>query len=317
MTTTPSPPGEPPVQEDALRGIALSLSATALFSVADTIAKFLSTQLPIVEIAWIRYVIFVCVAASLAWRASPGDRMRMVAVRSWRMQVARGLCLVGSTLLFITGVRSMEMAQATAISFVSPLMITVLSIPLLGEVVGMRRWAAVAVGLIGVLVVVRPATGGFQPAALFGVASALCWSLGLIITRKMSGTERPATTLLWSAGVGTAVLSCLLPFHQVWPTLAQFGLTLVLGCLASAGQWLVVLAHRQAPASVLAPFSYIQLLWSALMGFLVFANVPDRWTLTGAAIIIASGLYTAHRERLRAAARQQGGNGAVRTGPRA
>ena len=297
-----------PPQEEPLRGIVLSLAATALFAVGDTAAKLLSTQLPIVEIAWIRYVIFVGFAATLAWRASASDRTRMLAVKSWRMQVARGICLVGSTLLFITGVRQMDMAQATAISFVSPMMITVLSIPLLGEVVGMRRWAAVAVGLIGVLVVVRPTTGGFQPATLFGVASAFCWSLGLIITRKMSGTERPATTLFWSATVGTAVLSCLLPFDHAWPTPKQFGLTLVLGCFASAGQWLVVLAHRQAPASVLAPFSYIQLLWSALMGFLVFANVPDQWTLVGAAIIVASGLYTAHRERVRAAIRRSGQN---------
>ena len=174
-------------------------------------------------------------------------------------------------------------------------MITMLSIPFLGEVVGLRRWAAGVVGLIGVLVVVRPGTGGFQPAAVFGVASAFCWSMALVITRKMSTTERPATTLLWSSGIGLIVLSVLLPFNYAWPTPAQFGLTLVLGGVASAGQWMVVLA----------PFSYVQLLWSIIAGYLVFAAVPDRWTLLGAAIIIASGLYTAHRERVRAAAKRR------------
>ena len=271
----------------------------------DTIVKLLSTQLPIVEIAWMRYVIFVGFAASLAWRASSRDKTRILAVKSPAMQIARGLCLVVCGLLFVLGVRQMPLAQATSISFVSPLLITMLSIPILGEVVGLRRWAAVVVGLIGVLVVVRPGTGGFQPAALFGVASAFCWAMALVITRKMSTTERPATTLLWSSGIGLIVLSGLLPFNHVWPTPAQFGLALVLGCVASAGQWMVVLAHRQAPASVLAPFSYVQLLWSIIAGYLVFAAVPDRWTLLGAGIIIASGLYTAHRERVRAAAKRR------------
>ena len=283
----------------------LSLGATVLFSLGDAIVKFLSTQLPIVEIAWIRYVIFVCFAASLAWRASSRDKTRILAVKSPMMQIARGLFLVVCGLLFVLGVRQLPMAEATAISFVSPLMITMLSIPLLGEVVGIRRWAAVVVGLIGVLVVVRPGTGGFQPAALFGVASAFFWSMALVITRKMSTTERPATTLLWSSVIGLIVLSGLLPFNYAWPTPTQFGLALVLGCLASAGQWMVVLAHRQAPASVLAPFSYVQLLWAVVLGYLVFAAVPDRWTLLGAGIIIASGLYTAHRERVRAAEKRR------------
>ena len=283
----------------------LSLGATVLFSLGDAIVKLLSTQLPIVEIAWIRYVIFVCFAASLAWRASSRDKTRILAVKSPMMQIARGLFLVVCGLLFVLGVRQLPMAEATAISFVSPLMITMLSIPLLGEVVGIRRWAAVVVGLIGVLVVVRPGTGGFQPAALFGVASAFFWSMALVITRKMSTTERPATTLLWSSVIGLIVLSGLLPFNYAWPTPTQFGLALVLGCLASAGQWMVVLAHRQAPASVLAPFSYVQLLWAVVLGYLVFAAVPDRWTLLGAGIIIASGLYTAHRERVRAAEKRR------------
>jgi drug/metabolite transporter (DMT)-like permease len=179
-----------------------------------------------------------------------------------------------------------------------------LSIPILKEIVGIRRWAAVAVGLVGVLVVVRPSAGNFQPAAIFGLASALCWALALVITRKMSTTERPATTLLWSAITGLLLLSLLLPFDHAWPTLAQFALCLILGCLASTGQWMVVLAHRQAPASVLAPFSYVQLLWATLAGYLVFSTVPDRWTIVGAMIIIASGLYTAHRERVRSAERR-------------
>lgn len=153
--------------------------------------------------------------------------------------------------------------------------------------------------MLGMLVVVRPGMGGFQLAALFGVASSFCWALALIITRKISGSDTPQTTVLWSAAIGTAVLTLMLPFVAVWPTLEQLGWSLILGVFASGGQWLVILAHRIAPASLLAPFFYSQLLWATGLGFLAFGNLPDGWTITGAAIIIASGLYTAHRENAR------------------
>lgn len=290
-----------PLNEDPLRGIALTIGATVLFATSDTISKYLAATLPVVEILWFRYVIFVVMAGYLAWQTSP----RALAVRSPGMQVARGLCLVASSVLFVFGVRQMPMAEAAAISFVSPLLITVLSIPLLGEVVGIRRWAAVAVGMLGMLIIVRPGTNAFQPAAFFGVASSLCWSVSLIITRKISTTERPTSTLLWSSVIGALVLSALMPLNFTWPSTGEFALAFVLGVLASIGQWMVVLAHRQAPASLLAPFTYVQLLWSTLGGYLVFAALPDHWTLVGAVIIIASGLYTAHRERLRQRARTQ------------
>nr|WP_294551256.1 DMT family transporter [uncultured Rhodopila sp.] len=149
------------------------------------------------------------------------------------------------------------------------------------------------------LVVVRPGLGGFQPASLFGVGGAFCWALALIITRKITLSDAPETTVLWSAAIGAAVLTVLLPFEAAWPTWWQFGLAVLLGMLASRGQWVVILAHRLAPASLLAPFFYTQLIWVSILGFLVFGNLPDRWTLMGAGIIIASGLYTAQRERIR------------------
>lgn len=284
-----------PQTDDPLRGILLSLLATTVFAASDTTAKFLTASMPVVEIAWIRYLVFVAFAA---WLARSPD-LGTLWPRSLGLQVLRGLCVVGSAVLFVFGISSMQIAQASTISFISPLLITVLSIPILGEVVGARRWAATGAGLLGVVIVARPGPGGFQPGALFGVASSTCWALGLVITRKMAGSERPATTLLWSAAVGMLVLSLLLPFVFAWPTPSQWGLTLCIGVLSSAGQWLVVLAHRLAPASVLAPFSYSQLIWATLAGWLVFGNLPDEWTLVGAAIIIASGLYTAHRERVR------------------
>jgi drug/metabolite transporter (DMT)-like permease len=279
-----------------LRGIVLSLLSTTVFAASDTIAKFLTESLPVIEITWIRYMIFVIFAGGLARSAG----VHALWPRSPTLQVVRGLCVAGSAVLFVFGVSSMQIAQASTISFISPLMITVLSVPVLGEVVGLRRWAATAAGLLGVVIVARPGTGGFQPAALFGVASSACWALALVITRKMATTERSTTTLAWTAGVGAMVLTVLLPFVFVPPSVPHLLLALVVGVLSSAGQWLVVLAHRWAPASVLAPFSYSQLIWATISGWLVFNNLPDEWTLVGAAIIIASGLYTAHRERVRA-----------------
>jgi drug/metabolite transporter (DMT)-like permease len=288
--------------DDPIKAIVLAVSATVLFGSSDTISKYLSGSLPIVEFIWIRYVLFLITAACLV-------RRRSILPRNPGLQITRGLCVVGSSILFVYGVRQMTMAQATTISFLSPLLITILSIPLLGETVGPRRWAAVAVGMLGMLVVVRPGLGGFQPAALFGVASAFCWALALIITRKISNSDTPQTTVLWSAGIGTAVLSLILPFQAIWPTPKQLGLSLVLGVLASGGQWVVILAHRIAPASLLAPFFYGQLLWVSVLGFLVFGNLPDIWTIVGAAIIVASGLYTAHRERVRRQERRRAAPG--------
>jgi drug/metabolite transporter (DMT)-like permease len=282
--------------DNPLHGIALSAIACMVFAVSDVTSKLLSASLPIIEIQWIRYVLFLGMAATLAARM-PG---RPLQPRNPRSQLVRGLCVTGSSVLFVYGIREMTVSQATTISFLSPMLITVLSIPLLGEIVGIRRWGAVVAGMIGMLIVVRPGTAGFQPAALFGVASSCCWALALIITRKIAASDAPQTTLLWSSLVGAVVLSVLMPFDFAWPAWWQLGLCLLLGVLSSAGQWMVVLAHRLAPASLLAPISYTQLPWVAIGGYVVFDNIPDQWTLVGASIIIASGLYTAHRERVRA-----------------
>jgi drug/metabolite transporter (DMT)-like permease len=282
-------------KDDPMRGIILAVCATMLFATSDTISKYLSNSLPVVEFIWIRYVLFLLMALGLASRV----RLRVLRPRAPRLQLLRGVCVVASSVLFVYGVHSMTMAQATTISFLSPLLVTILSIPLLGETVGIRRWAAVGVGLLGMLVVVRPGLGSFQPAAMFGLASAVAWALALVITRRIAGTDTPQTTMLISSAVGSAALSVLLPFEATWPTLWQLALSLVMGVVASVGQWLVILAHRVAPASTLAPLFYGQLIWATLAGLLVFGNLPDTWTIFGAAIIILSGLYTAQRERVR------------------
>jgi len=291
----------PPNIDSPLRGIVMILAATTIFSIADTIAKFLTAELAAVQINWTRYLVSTCMALAISLR-SPGHPIRAVHPKT---QLVRGLCVTCSSLLFVLAISVIPLAEAASIGFVAPLVVTILSIPLLGEVVGIRRWAAVAAGLLGVLIVLRPGSGAFQVQALFALAGACTWSLALVLTRKMAGTmERGATTMLWSSLVGFAILSLLLPFHFRVPGLGTLALLLAMSLLGSAGQWLVIMAHRHAPASTLAPIFYIQLLWTTLGGYLVFAAVPDGWTILGAGIIIASGLYTAHRERVRAKERR-------------
>lgn len=279
--------------DNPLRGIGLNLMASVIFCVADVIAKHLATEVAVVQITWTRYVVFVCMAFLLTTRI-PGASFY---VRMPKMQLVRGMCLVCSSLLFVLGIRDVGLAEATTIGFIGPILVTILSIPLLGERVDARRWLALAAGMMGVIVCLRPGTGAFQPEALYRVASAMFWSLGTILTRRMTATERAETTMFWSAVSGLVILSAIIPFHFAPPTAWQLALSLGQGVLSSLGQWLVILSLRFSPASTLAPFSYVQLLWMTIAGFLVFGDLPDRWTLAGAAIIVISGLYTAQRER--------------------
>jgi drug/metabolite transporter (DMT)-like permease len=215
------------------------------------------------------------------------------------LQLMRGVALVSSSLFFVSGLSFLPIAEASATGFVAPLFVTALSIVFLGESVGIRRWLATATGLVGVLIILRPGTGAFHPAAFFPIVSALGWACTLIMTRMMSGTERALTTMVYSSIAGLGVLSVLVPFVWVTPSWHDILFGMLIAVASTAGQWIVVLAFRYADASVLAPFSYTQLVWVSVLGFLIFGEVPDIWTVTGAAFIVASGLYTAHRERLR------------------
>ncbi|MGG5811693.1 DMT family transporter [Falsiroseomonas sp. CW058] len=287
--------------DDPLRGIALQMSAIGLFSVSDTMAKRLGESLPPVEIAWLRYLVFVTLAVMPLMRRGGLGVLRS---RAPGLQVLRAVGVAGSAIFFILALRHLPLAEATAINFVSPAFITALSVVFLGEVVGWRRWSALCVGLLGALIVIRPGTDAFQVAALLPIASSAFWAMAAVVTRRMAGVDATTTTLAWTAGVGFLLLTLLLPFGVQVPTWPQLWLGLAIGLVSSVAQWLVVLAYRVAPASVLAPFSYVQLITSGLLGLVVFGAVPDRWTLVGALVIAASGLYTAHRERVRAQERR-------------
>ena len=284
-----------PPRADLVRlGIGLVVGSTVLFSLSDATSKYVSQTLPVIEIAWVRYVVFVLLALLPAARRGGGSLWR---TRRPLLQAFRGVAVVASAILFIFGLRVLPLADAAAINFVSPLFITALSVPLLGERVGLRRWLAVVAGLGGAVLAAQPGSDAFRVAAVLPVLSAVAWALGIIATRRLAATEPAATTLLWSAVSGLFVLTCLLPLGARLPTPAELALCVLIGVVASGGQWLVVLGYRQAPASLLAPFSYLQLIWSTLLGFVVFAAPPAPATLAGATIIAASGLYAAGRER--------------------
>ena len=270
--------------------------STVFLGISDVTAKYLSATLPSIEIAWIRFLVFALIMSPAMLPGSP-----LYALRTKRpgLQVMRGVALLLSSLFFISGLRFLPIAEASATGFVSPLFVTALSILFLGERVGVRRWLATAVGLIGVLIILRPGSSAFHPAAFFPLVSALAWACTLIMTRMMSGREHAITTMTYSSIAGVCMLCALVPFVWVAPTWHDILFGILIGLASTAGQWIVVLAFRYADASVLAPFSYTQLLWVSILGFLIFGEVPDIWTVVGAAFIVASGLYTAHRERSR------------------
>lgn len=287
-------PGVRGRSDQPLRGILLLMGSTIFLACSDAMAKYLARTLPPVEVAWLRFATFALILAPFIL-ANPGI------LRSVRpgLQTLRGLAMLASSLFFITGLQFLPIAEASATGFIAPIFVTALSVLLLSEKVGRRRWAATVAGLCGVMIIVRPGTAAFNVASIFPILSALTWACTLVATRLISGADRVLTTMAYAALVGFLVLSAIVPLYWVTPAWTEIAIGAAIGVAATTGHWIVVLAFRYADASVLAPFSYSQLLWVTLLGFLVFGEVPDLWTAAGAAIIVASGVYTAHRERVR------------------
>jgi drug/metabolite transporter (DMT)-like permease len=278
-------------------GILLIVVSTAFLSASDVASKYLTATLPAAEIAWLRYVGFCLLVI-------PAGLMRdgVGVFRSVRpdLQLLRGVGMIGSVLFFTSALRFLPVAEATAASFVSPIFITGLSVLFLGESAGIRRWLAALVGFTGVLVIIRPGTAAFQPATLLPILAAASWATAVVTTRKLARHDRLLTTLVYSALSGFLILCVVTPFNWVAPGWPEIAVGAVIGVASTTGHWLVAWAYRLAPASMLAPFSYVHLLYATLFGYLVFRTLPDAWTWAGAGLIIASGLYTAHRERVRA-----------------
>ena len=261
-----------------LLAIGLVLASTVFLSCSDVTAKYLASSVPAIEIAWLRYLVFLLIVLSPVLRTGLKRTFRS---QRPGLQVFRGLALVTSSILFISSLRYLPIAEATATSFAAPIFITALSVVVLGEKVGHRRWAATFAGLIGVLVVVRPGTSAFDAASILPLMAALTWA-SAVVTRQTSAVDSALTTLAYSAVIGVLVLSALLPFFWVSPDWWTILFGMLIGCAATAGHSLIIVAFRYGDASVLAPFTYTQLVWVTGLGILIFGAIPDRWTVAGA-----------------------------------
>ncbi len=296
---SPPPPLSPnatasqDVSENALRGIVLLVVAELLFATMDTVAKHLGQQLPVPMVAWGRYAFHLGFMLVLF----PGTRlMPLLRVRRVGLTLLRGVLLLIATLSFFTAITYIPLADAVAIGFVAPLFVVALSIPILGERVGPRRWAAVVVGFIGVLVIVRPGFAEVHWAYGLMVFLAFVFAIFVIVTRMLTKTEDTLAMLFYTALMGTLGTSLLLPFFWQTPTWTQVGWMAVMGALGGISHLILIQAYKIATTATLAPFQYAQIIFAAFWGYLVFGDVPDIWVVAGGSIVVASGLYVIHRE---------------------
>jgi drug/metabolite transporter (DMT)-like permease len=288
-------------QSDVLRGILLMCAGVAMFPFMNAAVKLLGAHYPVAQIVWARFTGHLLIMLLVFL---PRYGRRLLATRRPGAQIARSLLMLASNGLFVIAIARVPLATASAIGFTSPLIVTALSVPLLHESVGIRRWSAVIVGFAGALLVIRPGSGLNDPAVLLLLVSSAAYALYQIATRWVAFYDDAAIGIVFSALLGSLAMSAALPFVFVMPRsafdLALFG---CLGLLGGAGHYLVIRAFQSGPAAVIAPLGYVELLGTATLGYLIFGNFPDAWTWLGAAIIIASGLYIALRERRRRAAR--------------
>lgn len=275
----------------------LLLLTTVMFATGDSIAKLAVGTLHPVQMLFVRCAIVVAFTVPYAlWKIGPA----VFHTDHPKTQVFRGFAILGSSFLFVSGLSHLPLADASAINFVWPLLITVLSVLMLKEKVGVRRWAATLLGFAGMLLIIRPGTSAFQMAALYPLGAALLWSFAAVVTRSVSAHDRAATTLVWTSLVMLAGATVLIPFFWRPMTGQEWLLMGLIGGISIVGHSMLVFAYERASASFLAPFSYAQLVWATILGYLVFGSLPDRWIAAGAILIVASGIYTAHREHVRA-----------------
>jgi drug/metabolite transporter (DMT)-like permease len=265
------------------------------FTAHDASGKWLALSLPTVEIVWARYV-FAAIFALAVLR--PIKRPALLRSRRPALQMLRSLMLFGSTMGNFLALREMQLAETATIQFLWPLFVALLAGPILGEWAGPARMTAIGVGLIGVLISLSPGAGTFQPVALCAIFGVLCNAFYALLTRVLAAHDAPETTLLFTPLAGIALLTPALPFVWITPPTLFIAVGLVMmGLFATAGHGLLILAHQRAPAPVLAPFAYTQLIWMTLAGLAIFGDKPHAATLIGAAIVVGCGLFLISRER--------------------
>jgi drug/metabolite transporter (DMT)-like permease len=280
-----------------LIGIGLMCAALLCFSCLDATAKWLNRSVDPLLTVWWRYMASVVLVSFLI---NPWTRPGVVRASRFWLQIVRSLLLFLSTVANFVALQYLQLAETISIIFSVPLMVALLAGPILGEWVGPRRLVAIGVGFVGVLIVTRPGTGTMHPAILLSIGGSVAYAFYAITTRILAAHDSSETTMVYSGLAGVALMTPLLPL--IWTTpdsVLMWILFLSLGLYGGFGHWLLILAHARAPAPILSPFIYTQIVWMLALGYILFGDWPDAWTLTGAGVVIASGLYLLYRERVR------------------
>jgi drug/metabolite transporter (DMT)-like permease len=277
-----------------MKAIVLNLSAWVMLPIMDGFAKYLSSTLPVLQITWSRYFFTVVIVLpimliffrkNLTWTEKP------------KLQLIRGLILFCANILFFYSISIISLAKALTLAFIAPLIVTALSPVLLGEKVGFRRWAAVVIGFIGSLVVIRPGFVEFNLASIAALGTGILYGFYLIITRKLHDADNPLLTLLLTGIVGAILGTMIMPTVWVQPTISEWYMMFAIGFFASIGHLFLILSLKYADASKLAPFSYFEIVTNIIIGYFFFSHFPDNWTFLGLFIIILSGIYISRREK--------------------
>lgn len=275
-------------------GVALMMAAMMVVPLMDGIAKHLSATFSVAQVTWARYFFHLVILLPVVlWRHGAAALL----LRRPVLQIVRGGFLLGSTFLFFGAIAVMPIADAIALVFVAPLIVTALSPVVLGEQVGVRRWLAVIVGFLGVLVIVRPGMSAFHWGMLLALGAGSIYAFYSLATRRLSGSAPPLVTLTYTALLGAVVMSAVVPFFWITPTTTELAWMALMGAVAAAGHFLIIKSFEYAEASLLAPLGYSEIISATAVGYLVFGDFPDEWTWAGVAVIIASGIYVSLRER--------------------
>ncbi len=277
------------------RGVLWMLLATFLFVSLDSVAKYLVQSYSVPQVVWARYSFHLLFLLILLNR-----RMAQVMVtRRLRLQCLRSIMLLLTTVLFFWGLRYVPLAKASSIMLVSPIIVTSLSVPLLKESVGVHRWLGVLAGFAGAVIILKPGADIVSLAALLPLGAAIMYALYQISTRLLSRSDAPMTTLVYTSLFGALIASCAVPFAWTQPDAKGWVLMGMTGLLGGLGHFSLIKAFQHSHAAVISPFGYTNLLWAILYGIILFGEYPEIRTLTGAALILCSGLYIFKRERLR------------------
>jgi drug/metabolite transporter (DMT)-like permease len=281
-----------------LSAILLIVVATGCFTSLDVTVKYLSQRYPVPMLVWARWGM-----QALVMTAVLGPKLRWNLVRTTRLKahLVRGAVLIGSSLSFFSALKFLPLAEATALSYSAPMMVTLMAATFLHEHITIPRWAFVGAGFVGMLLIVRPGSSMLTPASLLALISATFYATFQILTRRLAG-ENAMVLLFFPALVGGGMMSALVPFlhYDTWFPVADIALFVGIGAVGTLGHFLFILAFKQAAVSAIAPFTYMQLLWSTLAGWLVFGTFPDAWALAGIVTIAGSGVVLTWYERWRA-----------------